>query len=476
MESFKAFSEIKEGQTSFQDSIHKPSTGEDLYSPFYTRRKTPWYHPWPEILRGGPVGSRYDVEDEYYGDSVQNRGRVDDVLGGKISRFVFNVNIRPHGLTHTIFKQRLPAITAHPGYRVSWVRDIGSAIIRYAEIRLNDGFVTSVDIHTITDSIQTRDVDYSEIEVLDRRRGNIRSLRTPSESLPSTETSFTIPWCFSTDISNFFPLCYCGYRDNLEIRMDLIREFQDLVDVTDVSGQKVPFDSRSIATIAGIKYEDSDKGPAAQLPNPSVWGWYLGFDNSELNYNLRVVGLRKDRRDIRLMIETTSIVSETSTEPSLSVSINSEGYPVHQMSWVLLDSRLALQGRLEYMDTISISKIKGIGGQEKVFPASVTSSDYPSLFLKNRMPANGIHVWTTWIDRTGLTPPPGVVIKDGMIGVTLIGKGLGGTGSHGTQGVQGGRRLLVNVTKIKQLRFTQIPKSESDRETFRAQYVIEGSN
>jgi hypothetical protein len=329
----RLFEDLQKSFTAFQKEIHFPKLPSDpkaddpsnVVNSVYraTFKKASWVY--PVLARMENVAS-----------TVTPSG------GEESSQETYVITYRAktypyHGLSYSYLTQRLPAIIFKEEFEGRWCRRPGINIIEEAELFFNNTSIQTFDNKFLNDYVQFFMYYDSERE-RNQRLGDISYLQAWSNKLPTHTTTFDIPWFYSTDESNFFPLFRCTVMDKLEHRLVLKRNFSELLSVREKATKKlVPFNSSQV-TIKG--YDMVPGAPCPQLPTPEMYGYYFFLTDSELEYNhcSNTVTTYPVDSVVTLTAEKLASVGDTVT-----IDFRLQPYATHTLLWSAENERAILE-------------------------------------------------------------------------------------------------------------------------------------
>ena len=467
----KSFVELKKSLTAFQHSLHMPEDqkkgvdhpGNQVATIFFSQyRRATWYHIFPEVLEASNPGE---------------------------NKFVFKASPRPHGLLFTDLCQKLPTIICHEGFEARWTHNVGSNVIVDGTFNHNDTALQHLD--QVSDDMHSQSmIEESARFSHEQNIGNLAILQDWNSTLPTYETSYTIPWFYSRDLSTYFPLYFCGFLDRIEHRLTLRRSVPQLLMVRNAeTGERVPCDAKSIMSIDG----HDATGEYLKMPMPTMYGEYLYLSDIECSNNrcFTTTGARVgDYRNVLYIEDMIAIDEENPSKLGDTVTLKCENseFPVHTFAWVAQHEGAKDDAYYSNYSTNPQDHTRGWSpiasttmnlGKARVF------EKYPSfrterVHTPRHFPCGprepGYNFWTTSAKAKDYNPKPGVVIKNGSVTVRLQDTNPLVGLRDSEKACRVNFRVKLRMTYTKRVVFTTFPHDESERETSRSVVSVQGSD
>uniref|UniRef100_A0A6C0AF23 Major capsid protein N-terminal domain-containing protein n=1 Tax=viral metagenome TaxID=1070528 RepID=A0A6C0AF23_9ZZZZ len=470
-EKFSIFNSLKNELTLFQKKLHYPSKDyseeeeydeEDKLASIFSRqfKKSPWYYQFPEVMDASQV-SRNGTD--YH---------------------VFKVNMTPHALLYSDITQELPHIQCQNGYTARWTHNVGSNIIIEGSLMLDGRKIQSID-YRYNDNFNQTMLSPSKRSNIDRNLGNCISGENFLPKLKRFTTSYTPNWFYNIEVSNYFPLFYCGLFNKLEHHLLLRRKISDLLEIRDPDGKPVKLSTKSIKSIDGSTSFSDDH----MLPLPKMFGKYLLFSDEECTHNTNLCFDKSDAITNRNIYFIEDIVIVEQKNPSSlgstqSLELKDIKFPCNRLCWVAqnqqayknksysnytTNSEYISEGYSPFRDT-SLYK-----GTEEIFsemPSYRTERFYPEKHYPCVPYQNGYNSWSFGYDAGDvLIAQPGVVFNNGIMNFNLQDSDpvLDDTDHE----CHDQFKIVVFATVVKKLTFETFPKNEAERQTVGVKINIE---
>jgi hypothetical protein len=318
----KLFEHLKSGLNSYQKNLHfteipnEDSNDEGVGSQLVKEyKRSTWYFQFSELLPSSNKGNSNTLS--------------------------FKVRNNPHGLKSTDLTQYLPSIICREDYECRWTHNVGSNVIISGEFTFNDDCMQTIDYISNDHYGQTM-IDSSKRDDRSLLLGNSLSLQSWASRLPSSSTSYKIPWFNSQSPDKYFPLYFCGMLDSINQVLTLRRTIDDLLIVRNKhTGEKVKADSKSLLSIGGNVVDNS----SLTLPMPELWGKYIYLSDSELSFNRRQCSVEPVDTDNfnngRNVIYVENIIKlgdnlnpTTLNGKTISIDIQNTEYPIQRILWL----------------------------------------------------------------------------------------------------------------------------------------------
>ena len=402
--------------TPFQKTIHYPENlnlgpthpGNRVRSEFYSEnRRATWFFRTPERLEC----------------SYEN-----DILIAK-------PNLNHSGLLSTDLTLHLPSIKCKNGYKAKWIHNVGFEYIQECQLHFDEDIVQSFDTKWIELYHQAFTKQSSDLTL-----GNIESLQNFYTNLPSYECNITLPWFYSQDYPQFFPLYLCGTLNNVQHRIRMNREIHRYLQCIRDS------DNSMVSIEEAIELMD-DKPITDLLEVPTMWGEYIDLSDIELDYR------RNDESFTQFLY--TDIVSNNSTlckQSKFEMKIQCP-YPVNGLGWILQQNGTNVSPKSSSLLIPNRTIFEQL-------PSYRTEKLYPSRHFISIPRQNGYNFWFMGTNVASLNPQPGIVLHNGTFCVVI----------DSLNSVDCFVRLMIT----KRLSFTQYPKTNQEQKEFKSRIKIEG--
>jgi len=143
-----------------------------------------------------------------------------------------------HSLHKCVMTIKTPKIKVMDDFKICFCKNLFINMVRsfrlfHNEIELQYGNNLSLFEEVLNDPLWENYISFHS--------GNQEQLTTPSQELPSTYLSLTLPFYYSHNRSDAFPLIYCGQKDDLIHQVEFNLEFSSLLTIFDREGNKIKF-------------------------------------------------------------------------------------------------------------------------------------------------------------------------------------------------------------------------------------------
>lgn len=466
---YKTFVGMKETLTAFQRSLHMPEdvkkgpayAGNQITTPFYKQyKKATWYYHFDQPLDA----TMPDVVDNHEGCT-------------------YTVQSRPHGLLKTDLCQELPPVVCNPGYEAAWTYNVGSNIMVDGTMIFNDVRLQYVD-QIYNDGFGQSGIPEDQRTDYEKNLGNIGMLGTWQDVLPKFITSYAPPWFYSKDLSNYFPLYFCGFLDKVIHRISLRRNIGDLLRVREKdTGKLVPVDPISIKSINGRPVSEV----SIKLQPPIMYGQFLYLTEDECSYNRCA-----DSGEKRNILHVEDIYADQTRNPvrldtSYEFKINNTEYPVHNIMWMAQNETAKAENYYSNYTTNPSDHASGWSPLESItinpgrgpivqnMPGWRTERVHPGRQNICSPKVQGMGFWSPAVRASEHNAVPGIVFKNGSITINL-------KDSNSFIGLKYDEKastdlftIHIRLVYLKRVVFKDYPRDEADRTSKRSVVEIQGA-
>lgn len=227
-----------------------------------------------------------------------------------------------HSLHRSMLSTMTPEIRAKEGYEIRFCDNLFINMIREFRLFFNDVELQFGNDKSIYFDLQLRD----DWEMMRGEIGNRESLTSWTDVIPKEFISLYLPWCYSKDKSDAFPLSLCGHNDRLEHIIEFNLRLSELVLIRKTENNElVDFDMDLIEV----------SGNSDIIPIPEMEGLYTTLTSNECDY----VNCLKDETDGRKEYFTSSVYyiedeNETVFGKKVNLKIDSKkNLPVDSIYW-----------------------------------------------------------------------------------------------------------------------------------------------
>ena len=398
MEHSNYFRQLSSNLTAYQNSLYVTSQQTKELPCVYNNEinKSTWTYKFPEFLMPDP----------------------------KDNSIVFKCKLDNHALVQTDLIQHLPSIICKPGFKAKWTESPGLNIVKTGQLILNEKELQFVSDLTNDIFLQSM-LPSTDKTMVNNNLGNVAFLQTPSEVLPSFDTSFTIPWFYNRTPTSYFPLHYCGSSDKFEHKLSLRRKISELLIVYDSNGNIVPADEKSLYKIG----DDitSTNTINHKLTYPEMLGTFVFFGDDELKI--------KDENEIKsLHIEDVKVFSSKNSEPLGKVSvveIKGFKYPIIRYGWFARNKNALSHNCYNNYSTNKFDRLLGWSPIKKVkffVDNAIIFDDLPGFMFERIFPmsqfpsvpdASGIGLWNNNFSVNTDYTQSSIIFTDGTFDFTL---------------------------------------------------------
>lgn len=464
----KSFTVLKDSLTTFQNSLHKPEDisrgseyeGNNIMSIFYPEyKKTTWYYKFSEPLQA----SSSSETDTFY---------------------IFKAKSNAHGLLSTDLSQKLPSIECNPGYLAKWTHNVGLNVVESGTFCLNDNILQTID-SGYNDCVLQFCASSGRRDEVSLNLGNIPQLQEYQSILPKFTTSYKLPWYYSEDPSKVFPMYYCGLFDRVEHKMVLKRRINDLLEIKDINGNRVPADHISLKKIDGVAVTPN----MLYLPPPQMYGTYIYLSDMECEYNReRCIksddGSTSHKKNVFYIKDMIKIEDENPSRLGniVNIDIKNIDYPIIKLYWTAHNqssyySNYSTNSEDHRLGWSPLEEVSLNWGKSYIFrnmPAHRFERILPICEFSSTPLEPGYGGWSMGVDIRESGPLPGILFRDGQFSVKLNDTNpyinLDPTAQRSTDFY----KVSLYLVYIKKLTFDTYPLDEKSRQSIGAQISISG--
>lgn len=360
-----------------------------------------------------------------------------------------------HALHRSMLSTVTPEIKASEGYEIRFCEDLFINMIREFRLTFNDTELQFGNDKFLGFRLKTR----SDWDLISKDLGNRESLTSWSNSLKSEFISLYLPWCYSKDKSDAFPLNLCGQSDRLEHIIEFNLQLKNLILIRKTeSGSLVDFDPSLINVSNNTEI----------IHIPEMEGLYTTLTSKECDY----INCVKDEDEGRKEYFTDSIYyvedeNETTLGKRVHLKIDAKhNYPVNTIFWGALnqtESEKEKTSILHYVfeddsySPIKTTKIESSVGTVLDNKSSFKTERGYSLSQFENIPSNlGYNLWKNSVlsqddPRKFL---PGIKFNSGSVIMTLNDKNREVTDKY---------LAFCILCHYKKFLFTNYPKTQEER-------------
>ena len=415
----------------------------------------------------GKIGDVNDQRNVLY--SVHQRGKqktlwymsswesmVDQNVPTNPELVTYKSRIYPyHSLHRSMISTVTPEIRAADGYEIRFCDDLFINMVKEFRLMFNDVELQFGNDRFLNFNLKLRE----DWETISREIGNRESLISWTDCLPREFISMYIPWCYSRDKNDAFPLSLCGHNDRLEHIIEFNLKLSELILVRKTDdGEIVDFDMKHIQV----------SGNSGIVPIPEMEGLYTTLTAQECEH----VNCTQDENNGHKEYFTESIYyvedeNETVLGKRVNLKIDSKNnFPVNSIYWGAInvtDSEREKSLIFHYDDEnnnsfspVKLTKLEtSIGTILDNKSSYKTERGYALSQFCRVPPVPGFNLWknSVLVSDDPRKFPPGINFGSGSISVTLADKNT----TSNKYLVFG---ILVHQRKFL---FTSYPKTQEER-------------
>ena len=323
----------------------------------------------------------------------------------------YNSKVFPYHFLHrSILTTVIPEIEANEGYQIRFCDDLFINMIKEYRFIVNDVEFQMGNNKSLTFDFK-RNKKWDEISQELGNRGNITKWGSKIES---EEISIQIPWCYTRDKSDAFPLKFFGHNDKVQHVIEFNLDLSELILIKDSDGKKVDYDPELLTISGNTEF----------IPIPEMEGLYTSLTEAEYSssksnteeYNSESVYYVEDENEVGL-------------GKKVQIKFDSKNkFPVHEVHWGALNITRTNDTRsLTFTDEndrtpVRSSKLESSIGVVMDNKVSYKTEKGYLIYKDYRVPAErGLNFWENSIldkeDPRKFTP--GLNLGGGNISVTL---------------------------------------------------------
>ena len=359
-----------------------------------------------------------------------------------------------HSLHRSLSSTVTPEIRAKEGYEIRFCDDLFINMIKEFRLNFNDTELQYGNDKFLKFHLKLRE----DWEAISNEIGNRETLTSWTDHIKSEFISIYLPWCYSVDKSDAFPLNLCGQSDRLEHVIEFNLKLENLILIRKTETDELVDFSRDLITV---------QNNVDMIPIPEMEGLYTTLTSKECNY----VNCIKDENEGMKEYFTSSIYyvedeNETTLGKKVNLKINAKNnYPVNMIYWGAMnltesekEKNSVFYSNLDenFYSPVKTTRIESsIGTILENKPSYKTERGY-SLSQFERIPSTpGFNLWKNSI-MTKDDPRkflPGVRFDTGSVVVTLNDKR------------RSEEKYLVfcMLCHYKKFLFTNFPKTQEER-------------
>lgn len=246
-------------------------------------------------------------------------------------RIIYNSKVFPyHGLHRSILVTRTPHLKAKEGYKIKFCNDLFVEMVQKYELRFNDQKISEGNNVSLKFLLRS-DLEWSKYR---KEVGNNKRLTSWSNEIDRVNISIKIPWTYSKDRSDYFPLFLCGNSNKLEHIIEYKLELSKLLHIMDSNGQTVEFSPELFDII-----EDTS------IAIPEMEGLYTSQTESE--YKANIASIKSGKREY--FVEDTKYIEDENTTKlgqKRPLSIDKDhNYPSNSLFWGAINVTKSLSNK-----------------------------------------------------------------------------------------------------------------------------------
>ena len=368
-----------------------------------------------------------------------------------IELVTYNSKIYPyHSLHRSVMTTLTPEITAKEGYEIRFCDDLFINMIKEYRLSLNEVEIQYGNNKLLNFLLKSND----KWPTMSEELGNKNNLTNWGNKLDATNISLHVPWCYSRDKSDAFPLNLCGHSDRLQHIIEFNLKLSNLLLIRDAEGNDVEFSPELITTVGNVEI----------VPIPEMEGLYTTQTSRECEFN----NCKQDEvNGIKEYFAESSYYVEDENEVVLGKKVqlkvdSKKKSPVHSIYWAAINQTQSAKTKslCFYAENMSESPIKCTKIETSIGTLMDTKSSYKTerAYLSNlsyRTPdESGFNYWRNSIlskeDMKKFIP--GINFGGGNITVTL------------KEGKNDDKFLVFGLlTHTKKFIFKNYPKNQAER-------------
>lgn len=359
-----------------------------------------------------------------------------------------------HSLHRSMLSTVTPEIKAKEGYEIRFCEDLFINMIREFRLNFNDTelqYGNDKHLHFSSKLNENWETISSEI-------GNRESLTSWTDCIRSEFISLYIPWCYSRDKNDAFPLSLCGNNDRLEHIIEFNLSLKNLLLIRDSEGNDVEFDMKHIDV----------SGNTDSISIPEMEGLYTTLTSKECEH---VNCTQDENQGVKEYFSESIYYLEDENETVLGKKVNlkidsKHNYPVNSVMWGAInvtesEKEKTLVFHYEDESGNSVSPVKLTKLESSIGTIIENKSSYKtergySMSQFPNLPVNpGYNLWKNSVlvkdDPRKFTP--GINLSSGNISVTLK-----------DRGTTTNKYLVFSILcHTRKFVFTSYPKTQKER-------------
>lgn len=359
-----------------------------------------------------------------------------------------------HSLHESVLTVKTPKIKAVEGYRICFCDNLLINMIKNFRLFHNEIELQHENTLSILEEIGTDNFILKEI-------GNKLEITGKHEILNPTLLSLKLPFYYSQNYSDAFPLIYCGQKDDLIHQIEFNLDFSSLIKIYDLQDVEIPFHSDLIEVENNME----------MMPIPELEGLFsfLREEDAKLINSFSSDDVGEDKE-----LFTKSIYYYEDENPKFLNNkvvlkfANDDKQPVQNIVWGAVNNTLSQKEKsLKVHLVTEEEELSPIKTTEKLSASSgvlvSNKSSYKTEFAYHSQQGRlGINKWSNSVNNKGDGKKfiPGVKCSSGSLTVKLNDK------------VSEDKFTVFAILKyIKRFRFTSYPKSFQERKDLRSTLV-----
>ena len=359
-----------------------------------------------------------------------------------------------HSLHRSMLSTMTPEIKAKEGFEIRFCDDLFINMIKEFRLLFNDTELQFGNDRFLNFNLKMNN-DWDNIS---HQIGNKETLTSWTDHLPREFISLYLPWCYSRNKNDAFPLSLCGHNDRLEHIIEFNLRLKELILIRNSDGEMVEFDMNHLDI----------QGNVESIAIPEMEGLYTTLTSRECE----TVNCTQDENDGKKEYFTESIYyvedeNETVLGKKVNLKIDSKNnFPVNSIFWGAMnvsDSEKEKSLVLHYTDDtghmfspVKLTKLETSIGTILENKSSYKTEKGYTLSQFTRVPSSpGFNLWknSVLVCDDPRKFPPGINFGSGSISVTLTDKNST-TNKYLVFGI------LVHQRKFV---FTSYPKTQEER-------------
>lgn len=359
-----------------------------------------------------------------------------------------------HSLYRSVLTTRTPAIKVAEGYQVRFCQDLFINMVRDYRLFLNDIELQYGNNKSLDFELKNQ----SNWDVMSQDIGNKSQLTDWSNELKSQDLALYLPWFYSQDKSDAFPLKYCGNGDRLHHSVEFNLSLSQLLLIRDSDGNLVDFD-KDLLTVSGNL--DS-------VPIPEMEGLYSLLTNKEVDISDGKADEVNGEKE--LFTRSTYYIEDENDVPmgkKVQLKIDTKSrQPVYSVYWGAVNKTKSDELKTNVLhyrkDDEDFSPIKYSKFETSIGTILDSKSSYKTERAYN-LPRNsgiinyrGMNYWCNSVldQEEGKKFSPGIVMGGGQFTVMLKEK------DHDDKYV-----VFAVLNHVRRFRFKSFPKNQQERLT-----------